>query len=71
MEEYKKYYECAFEIYNNNNTGSLSSITPYSPPTQYPFYKHYFDEFNVVKKAEMTSSSFSKAKKTPGVNSNK
>ena len=68
--DYRKYYEFAYEIFNQNNTtSSLSNITPYSSVTQYPYYRHYFDDFS-TNKQDMTSTSFSKAKK-PGSNKEK
>lgn len=64
MLDYHKYYEYAFELHNQSKANSLVSITPSSSVTQYPYYRHYFDDLQ-PKKLDTTSTSFSKAKKPP------
>lgn len=59
MNEYRKYYDYAFEVYNNHSSTSISSFTPVH---QYPFYKHYFDGTG---KSQVFTGSVSKSKKYP------
>ena len=39
MNQYQKYYEYAFEIYQQNSNNHFQNFTPV---LQFPFYKHYF-----------------------------
>lgn len=42
MKQYTKFYDFAFELYNQNC--QMSPISMYSVPTNtFPYYKHYFD----------------------------
>lgn len=40
MNQYKKYYDYAFELQGMQT--SLSSINNFSSINQFPYYKHYF-----------------------------
>ena len=41
MNEYKKFYDYAYEIFNSQS--QISSLTNFSVlNNQYPYYKHYF-----------------------------
>lgn len=57
--ENKKFYDYAYELYNSVGANSMST---YAPTSQYPLYKHYYDEGHHAK-TQGSSSSFSKTKK--------
>jgi hypothetical protein len=48
MNEYRKFYDYAVELFNSTN--QLSSITTFTTPLNpFPLYKHYFDDMNTTK----------------------
>ena len=61
MGEYRKFYDFSYEMHNSVGNNSISS---YVPASQYPMYKHYYDDAPSAK-TQPSSSSFSKTKKYP------
>ena len=60
--EYRKFYDFSYELYNSVGNNSISS---YVSVSQYPMYKHYYDDDAPCAKTQPSSSSFSKTKKYP------
>lgn len=60
MNEHKKYYDYAFELFNS--TSQLNSMSTFSAPVNpFPFYKHYYHDNST--KTQTSSGSFYKNKK--------
>lgn len=60
MNEHKKFYDFAFELFNS--TSQLPSMSTFSAPiNSFPYYKHYFE--GNTEKSQTLSTSFYKSKK--------
>ncbi len=63
MNEYKKFYDFAFELFNSPS--QISSMTTFTTnfTTQFPFYKHYYDDSASNLKNQTSSGTFYKNKR--------
>lgn len=61
MNEYKKFYDYAFQLFNSQS--QLNSMTTFSTSNnQFPYYKHYYEDNN--SKNQTSSGTFYKNKRT-------
>ena len=51
MNQHKKFYDYAYEIYNSQS--QLSSMTNFSTVNQYMYYKHYFEDSNIKNQSSL------------------
>lgn len=64
MNQYRKFYDYAFDLFNSpSQLNSITTFTSTSTTNQFPFYKHYFDDNGNNLKNQSSSGTFYKNKR--------